>query len=113
VPSQNSIALSRLHLRKQEPSIDPMLNIIFKTIFSSLRSRQSLVLENIALRHQLEVLRRNNKTPRLRSRDRLLWIILSQIHTRWRSSLAIVQPSTRPVSNRWLVKYPRRCRHEG
>ncbi len=68
-----------MHLRKQEPSIDPMLNIFFKTIFSSLRSRQSLVLENIALRHQLEVLRRNNKTLRLRSRDRLLWIILSQI----------------------------------
>jgi len=71
-----------------------MLNIIFKAILSSLRSRQSLILENIALRHQLEVLRRNNKTPRLKSIDRLLWAILSQIHTRWRSSLIVVQPKT-------------------
>ncbi len=40
-----------------------MLNLFFNTIFSSLRSRQSLVLENITLRQQLVVLRRNNKTP--------------------------------------------------
>ena len=71
-----------------------MLNLILWTTYSSLRSRQSLVLENIALRHQLEVLRRNNKTPHLKSRDRLLWVILSQIHTRWRSNLVIVQPKT-------------------
>ncbi len=94
MPIGNSITLPHLHLQIREPSIDPMLNIIFKAIFSSLRSRQSLILENIALRHQLEVLRRNNKTPRLKSSDRLLWAILSQIHTRWRSSLVIVQPKT-------------------
>ncbi len=92
--TQNSIALPSLHLQIRKPSIVPMLNIIFKTIFSSLRSRQSLVLENIALRHQLEVLRRNNKTPRLKTRDRLLWAILSQIHSRWRSSSIIVRPKT-------------------
>jgi len=40
-----------------------MLYIIFKVILSGLRSCQSLILESIALRHQLEVLRRNNKTP--------------------------------------------------
>ena len=69
VPSQNSISRPRLHLRKYKPCIDPMLNIIFKAIFSSLRSCQFLVLQNIALRHQLEVLRRNNKTPRLKLGD--------------------------------------------
>jgi putative transposase len=94
VHSQNSIALPHLHLQIREPSLDLMLNLFFNTIFSSLRSRQSLVLENIALRHQLVVLRRNNKTPHLKSRDRLLWVILSQIHTRWRSNLVIVQPKT-------------------
>ncbi len=81
--SQNSIALPHLNLQIRKPSLDPMLNLFFNTIFSSLRSRQSLVLENMGLRHQLVVLRRNNKTPRLRSRDRFLWVILSQIHVQW------------------------------
>ena len=50
VHSQNSIAPPHFHLQIREPSLDPMLNLFFKTIFSSLRYRQSLVLENIALR---------------------------------------------------------------
>ncbi len=82
-----------------------MLNLFFNTIASSLRSRQSLVLENIALRHQLEVLR-------LKSRDRLLWVILSQIHSRWRSSLTIVQPKTVVGWHRkgWRMYWRWKCR---
>ena len=53
-----------------------------------------MVLENIALRHQLEVLRRNAKTPRLKARDRLLWVILSRFWTCWRRNLVLVQPKT-------------------
>ena len=89
-----------------------MLNLILWTTYSSLRSRQSLVLENIALRHQLEVLRRNNKTPRLRSRDRFLWVILSQIHARWRSNLVIVQPKTVVGWHRrgWPMYWRWKCR---
>ena len=71
-----------------------MLKLVLKAIFSSLRSRQSLVLENIALRHQLEVLRRNAKIPRLKARDRVLWVILSRFWTCWRKNLVIVQPKT-------------------
>jgi hypothetical protein len=31
-------------------------------------------LENLALRHQLQVILRSNPRPRLRNRDRILWI---------------------------------------
>ncbi len=43
-----------------------MLSLILRTILSSLKSRRSLALENLALRHQLEVLKSS-----VRSRDRV------------------------------------------
>lgn len=71
-----------------------MLFLIFRSIFSGLQSHHSLVLENLALRHQLGVLKRTTKTPRLKHRDRVLWVILSRCWPNWRGSLAIVQPKT-------------------
>ena len=71
-----------------------MLNLFFNTIFSSLRSRQSLVLENIALRHQLDVFQRNAKRPRLKPSDRVFWALFSRFLPDWRRHLIIVQPKT-------------------
>jgi putative transposase len=71
-----------------------MLFIIIRTIFSALRSRRALALENLALRHQLDVLQRNAKRPRLTNRDRALWIILLRLWSDWQKSLLIVQPET-------------------
>ena len=47
-----------------------MLKLILRTLRSVFRSRQSLVLENAALRHQIVVLHRNGGRPRLRWCDR-------------------------------------------
>jgi putative transposase len=71
-----------------------MLYLILKTTLSALRSRRALVLENLALRHQLQVLQRRAKRPRLATRDRALWIILSRLWVDWRKPLVIVQPDT-------------------
>jgi putative transposase len=51
-------------------------------------------MENLALRHQLEVLKRNTKTPRLKNRDRLLWVVLVRLWNDWRKPLIFVQPET-------------------
>lgn len=59
-----------------------------------LAGRVALVAENLALRHQLAVLRRSVKRPRLRARDRILWVWLSSYWKDWRSSLVIVKPDT-------------------
>src|SRR5215831_6207759 len=59
-----------------------------------LRSRAALELENLALRHQLSVLKRSVKRPQLRPTDRCLWVVLSRVWKDWRSALDIVQPAT-------------------
>jgi len=71
-----------------------MTFILFRTFISALRSRRALVLENLALRHQLDVLRRIAKRPRLANRDRTLWVIFSRVWTEWRKPLTFVQPET-------------------
>jgi transposase InsO family protein len=43
---------------------------------ASLRTRQRLVVENLALRHQLVVLKRSIKRPRIEDCDRIFWILL-------------------------------------
>ncbi len=71
-----------------------MLFLILRTFISALRSHRALALENLALRHQLDVLKRNAKKPRLMNRDRTLWIVLSRLWPDWRIPLALVQPET-------------------
>ena len=59
------------------------------------RSRASLHLEIIALRHQLAVLHRSRR-PRLRftSADRILWAWLSHAWRGWRSAVHVIRPET-------------------
>ena len=71
-----------------------MIFIILRTIISALRSHRALALENLALRHQLEVLNRNARRPCLTNRDRTLWVILSRLWSDWSNQLTIVQPET-------------------
>ena len=55
---------------------------------------KQVALENVALRHQLAVFTREKRRPRLRDRDRLLWIALKKLWTDWRSALVFVQSET-------------------
>ena len=59
-----------------------------------LGSSAVVTLENVALRHQLAVLQRSVRRPRLCRRDRIFWLWLERLWTAWRSSLVIVQPAT-------------------
>mgnify|MGYP003983003441 FL=1 len=53
-----------------------------------------LTAENLALRHQLIVLKRSHNRPQLKERDRVFWKVLSNVWPSWRDSLVIVQPAT-------------------
>ncbi len=71
-----------------------MLKIILHLLGSAFRSRQSLTLEILALRHQLYVLQRPRSRIRPKRRGPLLWVVLSRIWRDWRKPLTIVQPDT-------------------
>src|SRR5215813_3726489 len=60
----------------------------------SFRSRAGLHLDILAPRHQLSVLQRSVKRPKLTRSDRLLWACLCHISPEWRSALVIVKPDT-------------------
>ncbi len=65
------------------------------TLRSIAKARAVLQIENLALRHQLSVLRRTApKRSQLNTTDRLLWIGISRLCADWRSWLIIVQPET-------------------
>ena len=51
-------------------------------------------LENGALRHHLMVLRRQSGRPRLKDRDRLVWMCLRRRWHGWHRALVVVQPAT-------------------
>ena len=71
-----------------------VLLTLFALFRSFLRSRATVELENLALRHQLTVLKRSVKRPQLRRTDRCLWVVLSRVWKEWRAALDIVQPAT-------------------
>jgi putative transposase len=71
------------------------LMTLLATLSSIFRSRAALELENLALRHQIGVLRKAAaKRLKLTSADRLLWICLSRLWRGWRAALTIVKPDT-------------------
>lgn len=53
-----------------------------------------LALQNLALRQQLAVMKRANKRPKIKTTDRLFWVLLSLIWGSWRKHLIIVKPET-------------------
>jgi putative transposase len=58
------------------------------------RSRYNLGLEILALRHQLGILKRKIPHPRLRTQDRIFWILLRRLWPAWSNVLVIVRPET-------------------
>src|SRR5262249_2293620 len=63
------------------------------SIRSWFRTRAALQLENLALRHQLAVLKRSHRGRlRLDSADRLFWVWLSRFWSNWRSVLLLGSP---------------------
>lgn len=71
-----------------------LLLLLIAVIHMALRSRRDLVLENLLLRHQLAVARRPKPRPRLKTRDKLLWLLGRRFCSDWRRHLVLVTPDT-------------------
>jgi hypothetical protein len=59
-----------------------------------LRSRRELLLENLALRQQLTVLKRRHPLPRFAISDKLFWVMLRRLWYGWKCALVLVRPET-------------------
>jgi hypothetical protein len=71
-----------------------MITLILIGFLRGTRTHRALVLENLALRHQLVILQRTVPRPRLRTADRLFWVLLSRLWAGWTDAISVVQPAT-------------------
>jgi hypothetical protein len=62
-------------------------------IFRLFCSRRSLLLENLALRQQLAVLKRKHPRPKLAAFE-LFWTAASRSWSQWKQALIVVTPDT-------------------
>ena len=72
-----------------------IVGALWWSLVSVFRSRKRLETENLALRHQVAVLRRSApRRLRLRSSDRLLFALLYRLWPGVMEAIVIVQPET-------------------
>lgn len=72
-----------------------LLSALASLLSFRVRSRASLELELVALRHQVTVLRRQRPgRPRLFSTDRFLWVLLYRIWPQVLDAMVLVKPAT-------------------
>src|SRR5215510_9461346 len=72
----------------------PVMSALLAFVVVLCRSRASLCLENLALRHQVAIYKQTIPRPRLHPTDRLFWAWLSRLWSGWQEALAFVQPRT-------------------
>src|SRR5260370_6863220 len=70
------------------------IGLCFGTLVRLLRARRGLLLENLALRQQLAVLKRRHPRPRLDLLDKIFWVAIRRFWSGWQQSLIAVTPET-------------------
>src|ERR1035437_2081214 len=69
-----------------------LLRLLFVLAARSFCSRRDLLLENLALRQQLAVLKERRPRPRFSASDKLFWTTLCRLWSKWQRALILVQP---------------------
>ena len=72
----------------------PIVHALLDFVVGVFRSRITLQLEIVALRHQLALYHRSVRRPPIHPADRLFWAWLQCFWGRWREALILVQPET-------------------
>jgi putative transposase len=74
--------------------VPPVVSALLAFVVALFRSRRSMQLEILALRHQLAVYQRSIRRPRIQPADRFLWAWLARLWSGWQDALPVVQPRT-------------------
>jgi hypothetical protein len=72
----------------------PVLTALFAFLSASFRTRAALQLEILALRHQIGVLQRSVKRPKMTAAARFFWAWISSVWNGWESRVSIIKPAT-------------------
>ena len=80
----------------------PMVCALLLLVSTVIRSRVSLQIEVVALRHQLAIYQRTTNPPQIGSGDRILWSWLSRCWSGWQDALVLVQTGT-------VIAWQRKC----
>src|SRR5208283_4939968 len=70
------------------------VTLCFGMLVRLFRGRQSLLLDNLALRQQLVMLKRRHPRPSLGLLDKLFWVIARRVWSGWKQALLVVTPET-------------------
>ncbi len=71
-----------------------VFSVLLPSILDWFRSRVSMQMERIALRHHVAVYQQRIARPKRQPADRLLWVWLSRLWPGWQQGLEFVQPRT-------------------
>ena len=88
------LCLDRLHTRFVRWTRPLKTSLLLGTLADLGRSKSELMAENVLLRQQLIILKRQVKRPACTKADRLLLVLLARMVRTWKQALFIVQPDT-------------------
>ena len=71
-----------------------ILRLVAAFLGSLFKSKRRLVLENLALRQQVAMLRQSVKRPRATHADRMFWVLFARFVDGWRDTLHALHPDT-------------------
>src|ERR1035441_9539905 len=71
-----------------------IIGLFLASIVRLFRTRRNLLLENLALRQQLAVLKRKRPRPRINAFDKLFWVLAQRLWSQWKQALIVVSPET-------------------
>lgn len=68
--------------------------LFFGALARLFQARRALLLENLVLRQQLVVLKRRHPRPQLTLIDKVFWVAVRRLSSKWKQSLIVVTPET-------------------
>lgn len=71
-----------------------LVRLLFGSLVRLLYPRRDLILENLALRQQLDVLKSKTRRPKLGASDRFFWVLARRVWSGWKKALIVVTPET-------------------
>jgi hypothetical protein len=89
----------------------PWITLLLQLVNALVTERSRLMLENLALRQQITVLKRSVKRAKIDDSDRVFWILIRRLLADWRDTLLIVKPQTviRWHRKGWRYYWHRKC----